>query len=506
MKRIFLVVLLFVVVLFVYTAAAVQYITFNSLNSLLPSWIAVLAIEILLGIVSVLVTIRIVLKQTYAYKKSHWILIMLLNPVMGIILYAVFARDYRTGRLTCTRPLIANRSFLALEESTDPDYASQRFGDVFRFIRVNTGRTVYDGDTAVEILDNGDVFFPRLIEALSAAQDYILMEFYIVKTDRIGRRVLDVLAEKARAGVKVHLLYDHFGSDRHLDRRYMKTLREAGVIVGVFDPQKISIFDSNVNFRNHRKATIIDGRVGFVGGLNLGDEYNHDSKRFGFWRDTHVLIKGNGVTSIQNVFVKDWYYVTGTVLSMPLDKTVEAFPGLFAIIESGPDFENGLIKDVYFKMINAAKRSIRIATPYLILEPEMMLALKIAVQSGVKIDILVPGKSDYAMVGFATRSYYETLLSYGVRIHEYPDTFVHSKILIVDDAIASVGSVNFDPRSFHLNFEATAVFENAAVDELVASYAADLEKASAIELATWQKRGIVKRLIQGLLNLFSPLF
>ncbi|MFA5007305.1 MAG: cardiolipin synthase [Candidatus Izemoplasmatales bacterium] len=506
MKRIFLVVLLFIVVLFVYTAAAVQYITISSLNSLLPSWIAVLAIEILLGIVSVLVTIRIILKQTYAYKKSHWILIMLLNPVMGIILYVVFARDYRTGRLTRTRPLIASRAFLALEESTAPDYGIQPYGDLFRYIRANTGRAVYDGDTAVEILNNGDVFFPRLIEALKAAREYILMEFYIVKTDGIGRTVLDVLAERARAGVKVHLLYDHFGSNKHLDRRYMKTLREAGVVVGVFDPQKLSFSDSNVNFRNHRKATIIDGRIGFVGGLNLGDEYNHGSPRFGFWRDTHVLIRGNGVTSIQNVFVKDWYYVTGTVLEKPLDKSVEEFPGLFAIIESGPDFENGLIKDVYFKMINAAKRSIKIATPYLILEPEMMLSLKIAAQSGVRIDILVPGKSDYAMVGFATRSYYETLLSYGIRVHEYADTFVHSKILIVDDAIASVGSVNFDPRSFHLNFEATAVFENAAVADLVAAFAADLERAPSIELTEWQRRGIVKRLVQGLFNLFSPLF
>jgi len=506
MKRIFLVILLFVVVVFIYTAAAAQYITFNSINSILPSWIIVLAIEIMLGLAAVVVTVRIVLKQTYAYHKSHWILIMLLSPVVGIILYSVFARDFRTGSLTRTRPLIAEMAFLKLEETTSPDFDAYPAGEIFHYIHAITGRAVYDTDTAVEILSNGDVFFPRLIAELEKAKDTILMEFYIIKTDRIGRRVLDILARKAMEGLDVRLLYDHFGSNKHLDAKYMRGLKTAGVHIAVFDPQQISFVDTNVNFRNHRKATIIDGKVGFLGGLNLGDEYNHDSKRFGFWRDTHLLLEGNGVTSIQNVFVKDWYYVTGDVLEKPLDKTVVSFPGLLAIIESGPDFQNGLIKEVYLKMINSAKRSIKIVTPYLILEPEMMISLKIAAQSGVAIDILVPGKSDYAMVGFATRSYYETLLSYGIKVHEYLDTFVHSKILIVDDDLASVGSVNFDPRSFHLNFEATAVFENAALGDLVAAFAADLEKAPSIDLEQWKRRGIFKRLLQGLFNLFSPLF
>ncbi len=506
MKRIFLVVLLFVVMSFVYTVALAQYITYVQLRDLLPSWIVVLLVEILLSLAAIAVTFRIILKQTYAYKKSHWILIMLLNPVIGIILYAIFARDYRTGRLTKTRPMIAGKEFLRLEEPTDPEYEKHPFGDVFSYIHRITGRSVYEGDTSVEILTNGEAFFPRLIAELELAQEYILMEFYIVKTDVIGRQVLDILKRKAERGLDVYLLYDHFGSNKHLDRRYMKALAAAGVKTAVFDPQRISFFDSNVNFRNHRKATVIDGKVGFVGGMNLADEYNHQSERFGFWRDTHVLMKGNGVTSIQNVFVKDWYYVTAEVLDKPLDKTMVGFPGLFAVIESGPDFENGLIKEVYLKMIHSAKRSIKISTPYLIIEPEMMIALKIAAQSGVTVDILVPGKSDYAMVGFATRSYYETLLEYGVGIHEYTNTFVHAKILIVDDVIASVGSVNFDPRSFHLNFEVTSVFANAAVGDLVDAFADDLDKAPAISLEQWKKRGFMKRFIQGLFNLFSPLF
>ena len=240
--------------------------------------------------------------------------------------------------------------------------------------------------------------------------------------------------------------------------------------------------------------------------MNLADEYNHEDPKFGFWRDTHVMMQGNGVSSIQNVFVKDWYYITANVLDYPLDKTKMDFQGFFSIIESGPDFENGLIRDVYLKMISRAKKSIKLVTPYLIIEPELMAALKIASKSGVEIQLLVPGKHDYFTVGYATKSYYEQLLLIGVKIYEFTDTFVHSKIIIVDNKVASVGSVNLDPRSFHLNFEVTSIFENLAVKDLVKSFNQDLKSSTQIDLETWQKRGIMQRIIQGWFNLFSPMF
>ncbi|MCK7487986.1 MAG: cardiolipin synthase [Bacillus subtilis] len=424
---------------------------------------------------------RIILRQEYAYNKSYWIIIMLLNPIIGIIAYFVFARDFRHGKLIKNRPLIASKHFLTLEEPTNPNYALHPFGSIFSFVHQITGRSVYENDTYTEVLNNGDAFFPALIEHLKRAEVYIFMEFYILKTDDIGKKVLEILKEKAMAGIDVYLIYDHFGSERHLDRQYLKELRASGVNIGVFDPQKISLLNSNFNFRNHRKAIVIDGYIGFVGGMNLADEYNHKSPKFGFWRDTHLLVRGNGVTSIQNVFVKDWYYITEEVLQRPLDKTVEAFQGLFAVVESGPDFESGLIKDVYFKMLTEAKRTIQIVTPYLIIEPEMMAAIKIAAKSGVVVQLLVPGKHDYAIVGFATQSYYEQLLSYGVEIYEYTNRFVHSKLLIIDETVASVGSVNFDPRSFRINFEVTALFMNEAVDELVRSFHEDIGRSARID-------------------------
>ncbi len=506
MKRIFLVIAMVIAVLFIYTVVVVQYMNFSSIRNIFPSGIFVLILEIVMGLLAVFITLRILFKQTYAYKKSHWILLMLFNPLIGIVLYFIFARDFRTKKLERTRPMIANKGFLKYEEQTKPNLDDFEIGSIFKFINSITGRSVYEDDTYVELLNNGDVFFPRLIEEMKLAKDYIMMEFYIVKTDTTGRIVMDVLKEKAKEGLDVYLLYDHFGSEKHLQRKYIKELKASGVKVAVFDPQEISLLNTNVNFRNHRKAIVIDGKVGFVGGMNLADEYNHLSKKFGFWRDSHVLIKGNGVTSIQNVFVKDWYYVFGKVLEKPLDKSIELFKGLFTVVESGPDFENGLIKDIYLKMINHATKSIKIVTPYLIIEPEMMLAIKIAVQSGVLVQILVPGLSDTKTAGFATRSYYEALLTYGVEIYEYKDHFVHSKILVIDDQICSLGSVNFDPRSFHLNFEVTAIFSNDATKDVVNSFNEDIDKSIKINLKTWNKRSLFVKLAQGLINLFSPIF
>lgn len=506
MKRIFMIMALGVVGIFVYTITLLQYTYITSLGSIFTSRTMLYVISGLFWLGALAIVIRVLLKPTYAYNKSYWILIIVLNPILGVFLYYIFARDFQTRKFPKTRPLIASKAFLGLEETGEITYGLYEFGDVFKFIRKTTGRAVYQDDTSVEVLDNGDVFFPKLMEELNKAIDYIFMEFYIVKNDEIGRKVLDILKAKASAGVEVYLIYDHFGSNKHLSRNYMNGLRKAGVKINAFDPQTISVLNSNVNFRNHRKAIVIDGLVGFVGGMNLGDEYNHKDPKFGFWRDTHVMMKGNGVSSVQNVFVKDWYYITNQVLDKPLDKTKINFKGLFSVIESGPDYENGLIRDTYLKMISKAKQSIKIVTPYLIIEPELMASIAIAAKSGVQIELLVPGKHDYFTVGYATQSYYEQLLILGVRIYEYRNTFVHSKILIIDDILASVGSVNLDPRSFHLNFEVTCIFENSAVKDLVNSFKEDLEKSNKIDLKNWQKRGIIIRIVQGWFNLFSPMF
>lgn len=504
MKKSYFIFALAVIAEIVYVILLTVGVQIASMGQIITNNYILYAFCIFLWLISIILIIKILLKPDYAYNKSHWILILIASPFVGILLYFIFARDYAVWKLVKKRPLIANEVFLGLEENTFPDYQKYKHGEIFKFIKHTTGRSVYEDDTHLEVLNNGDVFFPRLIDELKNAKEYIFMEFYIIKNDDIGTKVLDVLREKAETGVDVYLIYDHYGSNKHLDNKYMKSLVKAGVKIGAFDPAHLSIWNSNLNFRNHRKATVIDGKVGFVGGMNLGDEYNHNNKKFGFWRDTHIVLKGNGVTSIQNVFVKDWYHITNNVIEKPMNKSIESFPGFVSIIESGPDFENRKIRDVYFKMINNAKKSIKIVTPYLIIESELMLAIKTARNSGVQVDLLVPGKHDYKAVGYATESYYDQLLRIGVKIHIYRKHFVHSKILIVDDEIASVGSVNFDPRSFHLNFEVTSIFENKAVDDLVKSFNEDLTVSDEVIFEEWKRRSIATKIIQGLINLFSP--
>ncbi|MFP4478492.1 MAG: cardiolipin synthase [Candidatus Izemoplasmatales bacterium] len=506
MKRGFMIFALMVFGAFVYTISAMQYNYINNVMQLFSGNIFGFIVSGILGIVAIAIVVRVLLKEDYAYNKSYWLLIIILNPILGIILYGIFARDFQLRKFPKTRPLISSKAFEGYEKKNKVDYKNYQYGDVFSYIQNNTKRTVYQDNTSVELLNNGDQFFPRLELEIQKAKSYIMMEFYIVKNDYIGKRILDLLHKKVKEGVKVYLLYDHFGSNKFLDYRYMKELEDSGMNISAFDPQTLSVFNSNLNFRNHRKVTIIDGEVGFIGGMNLGDEYNHQSKRFGFWRDTQIMVKGKGVVGLYNVFIKDWYYVNNHVLDLYRVPKVSKQKGLVSILESGPDYEQGLIKDTYLKMFTEAKESIKITTPYLIIEPELMAAIKIASNSGVKIQLMVPGLHDYFTVGFATKSYYEQLLKVGVSIFEYKQRFIHSKVLIIDDKLASVGTVNMDPRSLNLNFEVTAIFENSTVKDLVKSFNDDIEKSIQIKKEEWRKRGIFTRMAQGWFNLFSPMF
>ncbi|MCF7924121.1 MAG: cardiolipin synthase [Candidatus Izimaplasma sp.] len=506
MKRGFFVFAMLVLGAFIYTISAMQYNYINNVISVFSGRIFGIIVSGFLALIALGIVVKVLLKEDYAYNKSYWILIMILNPILGIILYGIFARDFQLRKFPKTRPLISSKAFLGFEPNNKIEYNKYKYGDIFKFIDKTTNRGVYEDSTNVEILNNGDQFFPRLAKEITAAKNYIFMEFYIVKTDNIGKKILNLLLKKANEGVDIFLLYDHFGSNKCLDNEYMKVLKNAGIQIAVFDPQTLSVFNSNLNFRNHRKVIVIDDKCGFIGGMNLGDEYNHQSKKFGFWRDTQIIVSGSGLLGLYNVFIKDWYYVTNRVIDKPRNFKPINDKGLFSVIESGPDYENGHIRDVYLKMINLAKKSVKITTPYLIIEPELLAAIQIASKSGVQVDLLVPGKHDYLTVGYATKSYYEQLLKINVRIYEYEDVFIHSKILIIDDEIASVGTVNLDPRSLHLNFEATAIFKNSAVKKLVETYNEDLNKSKQIIAEEWKKRGLFTKIAQGIFNLFSPMF
>ncbi|WP_312086828.1 cardiolipin synthase, partial [Exiguobacterium sp.] len=297
-----------------------------------------------------------------------------------------------------------------------------------------------------------------------------------------------------------------FSTDKH----YFKKMQEAGVEVRAFFPVVLPFISSKSNYRNHRKIVVIDGTVAFTGGINVGDEYIGRDQHFGFWRDTHLLVRGEAVSELQLIFLQDWYYMTGERLFTPfymepLEYVDEATGGV-QIIASGPDEPHEAMKSLYFGLITEARESVYIASPYLIPDEDLMTALKTAAMSGIDVRILLPSFPDHKIVFYASRSYFDDLLQAGVKIYEYNKGFMHSKVIVVDDAIATIGTANMDLRSFHLNFEVNAfLYGTNSVHQLTRDFYEDFSQSTQVDADLFHRRPLRRRLVESISRLFSPL-
>ncbi|MDQ0339057.1 cardiolipin synthase [Caldalkalibacillus uzonensis] len=279
-----------------------------------------------------------------------------------------------------------------------------------------------------------------------------------------------------------------------------------------FFPVTFPLLNHRLNFRNHRKIVVVDGEVGFVGGLNIGDEYLGKDPFFGHWRDTHLKVEGEAVRSLQMIFLLDWFYMTGEKLLYPpylsphlIDHDRQQEGGV-QIIASGPDHEWEVIKKLYFAMITSAKEKVYISSPYFIPDEDILSALKVAALSGVQVKLILPSKPDHKIVFWATRSYFTELLEAGVEIYLYQKGFMHSKVVIVDEELASIGSANMDMRSFHLNFEVNAfLYRNHSVKRLVEDFRQDISDSQQVMLNRYRQRKFHHRLYESVARLFSPL-
>lgn len=455
--------------------------------------------------------LSIIVKSEYNVSKIPWLLILLVEPFTGLFLFLTFGRDYRESNRFEDHPLANEKQYLTREPQTDFDlYEYQDIDsevtDIYKTAYNMTGHHAFLNDSKVSVLTNGDQFFPRLIEELEQAKSFILMQFYIIRTDETGRQVFDLLQQKATQGVTVYVLYDALGS-AFLNKKVLHNLRTSGVKIIAIDKIRFGFFDTRVNYRNHRKITIIDGRVGFLGGMNLANEYWNKAKRFPPFRDTQLMLEGMVLNSLTALFFRDWYYTTDDFIEDPefYSATKITEEGLVQVIPSGPDFKYPPIRNVYVKMINNAKRSIKIMTPYLALDREMITSLMIASRGGVDVSIIIPGKPDKKMVYEVTQSFIEELLEEGIHIYRMTGTFTHAKVLIIDDTLASCGTYNLDNRSARINFEVTALLFKQGVDDLIRDFDNDLSSSEEIQLHIWRKRNLFKRLFEGLVGLFSPL-
>lgn len=377
-------------------------------------------------------------------------------------------------------------------------------------LAVRTGEPPADRADEVTILPDAKTTFDAIDAAIRAAKHHVHVAYYILDPGEAGTRLRDALVERARAGVTVRVLVDHVGSSA-ITRAWLAPLIEAGARFGRFNPVTFARLRSRIDFRNHRKIVVVDGCVGFTGGINIADEYLSGGARRGGeapWRDTHLALRGDVVRWLQLTFLEDWHYATGYTPRGP-----EYFPAptgrgehRVQIVASGPDRELEPIQKMYFAAIALATDRVWITTPYFIPDDAVLTALATAALRGVDVRVLVPQRSDSFVVTAAARSYYDALLACGVRVYEYTATMIHAKTVVVDELMSAVGTANLDNRSFRLNFEVTAILYGAEhARELAGQFKADLRSAREVKVAARKAIPLGWRFAEAGARVLSPL-
>lgn len=448
----------------------------------------------------------VILDNRNPVKTMAWILVLFFLPVVGLIFYFFF------GRSTRKEHLISKKGYSRLNKRPMAEYQAQvAFRDLESknllmsfFLRINKALP-FDGNQ-VDVYTNGYSMLQALMHEISLAKHHIHLQFYIFEDDSLGRLLRDLLIDKAREGVKVRLLYDDVGCWKVNPLFYDQMLCE-GIEVQSFLKVRFPRFASKMNYRNHRKIAIIDGKVGFIGGMNIAERYLRGLS-WGIWRDTHVRIKGKAVYGLQTSFLTDWYFVDRMLFT-----SAEYFPKmewqgnvLAQIVTSDPvggwhDMMQGLVK-----ALCCAKRYFYIETPYLLPTEEVIMGLQTAALAGVDVRIMLPKRADTFIIHKGSLSYLDELMRAGVKVYLYRKGFLHSKLWVSDDEWASVGSTNMDFRSFEHNFEANAFFYDKDMAlHLKEIFLTDQKKCLLLSRKLWSKRSWSNKILESIVRLLAPL-
>ncbi len=449
-------------------------------------------------------------------KAWAWIMVIALVPYVGMVIYVLFGRNHRKEKLFNRKEIkdLEQLEFLTakqLREIADSgevmdhrDVIENR--DIITLL-LNNNKALLTLKNRVTVLTNGKQTFAAIYDALRAATDSIHLEYYIFENDRVGRKVGRLLMEKARLGVEVRLIYDDVGS-WGLSPQFIYKLKKAGVDVRCFMPVVFPWLTSKVNYRNHRKIIVVDGKVAFTGGINIAERYIRGT-RFGPWRDTHLCIEGEGARMLQVIFVTDWYFVSKRQI-LNLERyfpeiTVEEEVPL-QIASSGPDSDWASIMQAFFAAINKAKEYIHITSPYFLPNQAILTALKVAALSGIDVSLVIPSRSDSKIVYWATRSYIPELLDAGIKVYFYRRGFNHSKVIIIDGNFSSVGTANMDIRSFEDNFEVSAlIYDRGIAAQLEENFQKDLTHSLRVTPEMIASRPVKHNIYESLARLLSPL-
>ncbi len=462
--------------------------------------------------------IRIIFDTVNVTKALGYLLLTITLPVLGSIVYFSLGVNYRKRKMYNKKLITDEKFLLALRKDVDEAalrLLQQHHEDVGNF--AGLARLLIKDSLSflslnhITLLTNGEEKFPEVMKALEAATHSIHIQYYIYDNDQIGNQLKDLMVRKAREGVKVRFIYDDFGSNG-LKKKFIRQLQEGGVEVYPFYKIYLVFLASRLNYRNHRKVIIIDGRIGFTGGINVSDKYiNNPGSSQLYWRDSHIRIEGPAVLNLQYHFLADWNFCSDQNLVpnrelFPMPVRMPDFTMLTQIAVSGPDYPRPDIMLSYFTAIANAQKKIYITTPYFIPNNSIYDAIVKAALSGCDVRLLVPGESDSRLVNAASQSYFEPLLECGVKIYLYRKGFVHAKTMVVDDTLSMVGSANIDFRSFDLNFELnTIIYDQEFCVSMTKTFFHDLDSAEELHLTTWQERSAGRQLFEKTARLLSPL-
>ena len=470
------------------------------------SWI-VYVLEMLTILIWVTTIVVVITENRNPVKTLAWVMVLVFLPLVGFILYLLFGMDMRRmrmmGRRSMSRllkePLLNYRDHMVVDPPAP-------YAKLVSMMKKSCQATLLGGNN-VKIFTDFSAMLHDMLVAIAQAHHHVHVQFYILEDDAVGRLLRDALIDKAKQGVVVRVLYDDVGSWK-TKKEYFVMMQQAGIEVCPFGEVKFAALARRVNYRNHRKVLIVDGEVGYVGGMNIAERY-YRGFSWGIWRDTHIRIDGMAVNALQTSFLADWYYATRRLISSPVyfPKVSRCGNTEMQIVTSRPMGEWKSIMQGLLQVISQSRRYLYIQTPYFLPTDPILMALRNAALAGVDVRLMVPRRGDSLLADLASHSYYKEVMLAGVKIYQYESGYLHAKVVLADDDFVTIGSTNIDFRSFEQNFEINAfIYDPEVVKHMKRIFMDDLQNHSTrIAFAEWKQRPLWKRCTESLVRLLSPL-
>lgn len=452
--------------------------------------------------------IVLMLENRNPIKSIAWIITIISLPVVGLILYALFGRDFRKGNTVKKANKAYAEALKGLDEKFDQGNPVEGYENLSQLIYNLCNEKLYS-NTYIKPFTDGASLYESIFADIESAKETIFAEYYIIENDKISDRFIDTLIKKANEGVKVKIVVDAVGSWK-VKNKTKQRLADAGIEYHEFLPVSLPFFGRKINYRNHRKILLIDNEIGYIGGMNVADRYIEGKKSIGKWRDTHIKVIGDGIQGLAKVFRRDYHFVSRQLTSIST-KTPSKVDGVtpcnMQTVFSGPDMEYRAIMQTYLRIIMQSTKYVYIESPYFMPNEAVRSALVTAAKSGVEIKIIIPLFSDDRIVLMSTYSYVKDLASAGIHFYFYKAGFIHSKLIVSDDKIVSLGSANMDFRSLEHNFETNAILygdETASIFRNI--FEQDMADSESFDMKRWKSRPFSMRIKESIARLFSPVF